>query len=175
MSEQQQAHPNTTESERMAVRPDKLAKIRELEIDPYGARFDVTTTPAGLKADFQEDKQVAVAGRLLAIRDMGKSQFFVIGDVRGKIQGFLHRNEVDETTWKLWKLLDRGDWIGIEGTTFLTRTGEPTVKVSGLTILSKSLRPLPDKWHGLADKEVTYRKRHLDLISNEESASRAPS
>lgn len=171
MSEQQQAHPNTTESELIAVRRDKLAKIRELGIDPYGARFDVTTTPAGLKADFQEDKQVAVAGRLLAIRDMGKSQFFVIGDVRGKIQGFLHKNEVDETTWKLWKLLDRGDWVGIRGTTFLTRTGEPTVKVSGLTILSKSLRPLPDKWHGLADKEVTYRKRHLDLISNEESAS----
>ena len=117
MSEQQQAHPNTTESELIAVRRDKLAKIRELGIDPYGARFDVTTTPAGLKADFQEDKQVAVAGRLLAIRDMGKSQFFVIGDVRGKIQGFLHRNEVDETTWKLWKLLDRGDWIGMEGTT----------------------------------------------------------
>jgi len=159
MSEQQQAHPTTTESELIAVRRDKLAKIRELGIDPYGARFDVTTTPAGLKADFQEDKQVAVAGRLLAIRDMGKSQFFVIGDVRGKIQGFLHKNEVDETTWKLWKLLDRGDWVGIRGTTFLTRTGEPTVKVSGLTILSKSLRPLPDKWHGLADKEVTYRKR----------------
>ena len=171
MSEQQQAHSTTTESELIAVRRDKLAKIRELGIDPYGARFDVTTTPAGLKADFQEDKQVAVAGRLLAIRDMGKSQFFVIGDVRGKIQGFLHKNEVDETTWKLWKLLDRGDWVGIRGTTFLTRTGEPTVKVSGLTILSKSLRPLPDKWHGLADKEVTYRKRHLDLISNEESAS----
>ena len=91
MSEQQQAHPTTTESELIAVRRDKLAKIRELGIDPYGARFDVTTTPAGLKADFQEDKQVAVAGRLLAIRDMGKSQFFVIGDVRGKIQGFLHR------------------------------------------------------------------------------------
>ena len=171
MSEQQQAHSTTTESELIAVRRDKLAKIRELGIDPYGARFDVTTTPAGLKADFQEDKQVAVAGRLLAIRDMGKSQFFVIGDVRGKIQGFLHKNEVDETPWKLWKLLDRGDWVGIRGTTFLTRTGEPTVKVSGLTILSKSLRPLPDKWHGLADKEVTYRKRHLDLISNEESAS----
>ena len=171
MSEQQQAHPTTTESELIAVRRDKLAKIRELGIDPYGARFDVTTTPAGLRADFQKDKQVAVAGRLLAIRDMGKSQFFVIGDVRGKIQGFLHKNEVDETTWKLWKLLDRGDWVGIKGTTFLTRTGEPTVKVSGLTILSKSLRPLPDKWHGLADKEVTYRKRHLDLISNEESAS----
>lgn len=129
MSEQQQAHPNTTESELIAVRRDKLAKIRELGIDPYGARFDATTTPAELKADFQEDRQVAVAGRLLAIRDMGKSQFFVIGDVRGKIQGFLHRNEVDETTWNLWKLLDRGDWIGITGTTFLTRTGEPTVKV----------------------------------------------
>lgn len=146
MSEQQQAHPNTTESELIAVRRDKLAKIRELGIDPYGARFDATTTPAELKADFQEDRQVAVAGRLLAIRDMGKSQFFVIGDVRGKIQGFLHRNEVDETTWNLWKLLDRGDWVGITGTTFLTRTGEPTVKVSGLVILSKSLRPLPDKW-----------------------------
>lgn len=87
MSEQQQAHPTTTESELIAVRRDKLAKIRELGIDPYGARFDVTTTPAGLKADFQEDKQVAVAGRLLAIRDMGKSQFSSLGTYGEKSRG----------------------------------------------------------------------------------------
>lgn len=169
MSEQQ-AHPNTSESELIAVRRNKLAKIRELGIDPYGARFDITTTPAELKSKFEEEKQVALAGRLLAIRDMGNSQFFVIGDTCGRIQGFLHKKEVDETTWKLWKLMDRGDWVGITGETFRTRTGEPTVKVSTLTILSKSLRPLPDKWHGLADQEVKYRKRHVDLISNEDSA-----
>lgn len=166
------ATPNqhqSSEADLIAIRRQKLAKIREMGIDPYGARFDTTTTPGDLKANFAEDKRVTIAGRLLAIRDMGKSQFFVIGDIQGRIQGHLSRNAVPEETWILWKLLDRGDWIGITGTTFTTKRGEPTVKVEELSILSKSLRPLPDKWHGLADREVKYRKRYLDLIANQES------
>lgn len=168
------ATPNqhqSSEAELIAIRRQKLAKIREMGIDPYGSRFDTTTNPAELKANFEEGKRVTIAGRLFAIRDMGKSQFFVIGDIMGRIQGHLSRNDVPEETWALWKLLDRGDWIGITGTTFITKRGEPTVKVEKLTILSKSLRPLPDKWHGLADREVQYRKRHLDLISNPDSAA----
>lgn len=160
----------SSEADLIAIRRQKLARIREMGIDPYGARFDVTTTPGELKANFAEDKRVTIAGRLMVIRDMGKSQFFSIADVQGRIQGHLSRNDVPEETWALWKLLDRGDWIGITGTTFITKRGEPTVKVEELTILSKSLRPLPDKWHGLADREVQYRKRYLDLIANPESA-----
>ena len=170
MSEQQQPLQTSSEADLIAVRRDKLAKIRAMGIDPFGSRFDLTTTPAELKANFEEGKTVSLAGRLMAIRDMGKSQFFTISDVRGKIQGFLNKSAVDEQTWALWKLLDRGDWVGITGTTFTTKRGEPTIEVQSLSILSKSLRPLPDKWHGLADKEVTYRKRYLDLISNEDSA-----
>lgn len=161
----------SSEADLIAIRRQKLAKIREMGIDPYGARFDTTTTPAELKANFEEGKCVTIAGRLFAIRDMGKSQFFVIGDIMGRIQGHLSKSDIPEETWALWKLIDRGDWIGITGTTFITKRGEPTVKVEELTMLSKTLRPLPDKWHGLADKEVQYRKRHLDLISNPDSAA----
>lgn len=171
MSDATPKQHQSSEAELIAIRRQKLAKIREMGIDPYGSRFDTTTNPAELKASFEEGKRVTIAGRLFAIRDMGKSQFFVIGDIMGRIQGHLSRTDVPEETWALWKLLDRGDWIGITGTTFITKRGEPTVKVEELTILSKSLRPLPDKWHGLADREVQYRKRHLDLIGNPDSAA----
>ncbi|MEG0025250.1 MAG: lysine--tRNA ligase [Akkermansia sp.] len=171
MSEQQQPHQTSSEADLIAIRRDKLAKIRAMGIDPFGSRFDLTTNPADLKANFEEGQTVSVLGRLIAIRDMGKSQFFTISDVRGRIQGFLSKSAINEETWALWKLLDRGDWIGITGTTFRTKRGEPTIDVTALRLLSKSLRPLPDKWHGLADREVTYRKRHLDLIANEESAN----
>lgn len=170
MSEQKQPLQTSSEADLIAVRREKMAKIREMGIDPFGGRFETNTNPADLKANFEEGKQVALAGRLMAIRDMGKSQFFVIADVRGRIQGFLNKAEIDEKDWGLWKLLDRGDWIGITGETFITKRGEPTVNVKSVKILSKSLRPLPDKWHGLADKEMAYRKRHLDLIANEDSA-----
>ena len=170
MSEQQSTQTQTSESELIAVRRDKLAKIREMGLDPYGTRFDISTTPGDLKANFEEGKQVSLAGRLVAIRDMGKSQFFVISDVQGRIQGYLNKSKVDEATWNLWKLLDLGDWVGVTGTTFITRKGEPTVEIESVTMLSKSLRPMPDKWHGLADKEMAYRRRHLDLMANEDSA-----
>ncbi len=166
MSEQ----PQSTEAELIAVRKEKLAKLIELGIDPYGSKFETTTTPGELKADFSDEKQVKLAGRLLAIRDMGKSVFFSIGDVHGRIQGYLNKKGVSETDWAAYKLLDMGDWIGIDGETFTTGKGEPSVKVNSLTVLSKALRPMPDKWHGVSDRETKYRKRHLDLMSNQSSA-----
>lgn len=165
-----EATPQSTEAELIAVRREKLAKIRELGIDPYGAKFDTTTTPGKLKADFADEQAVTIAGRLLAIRDMGKSVFATIGDVEGRIQIYLNKKGVSETDWAIYKLLDLGDWIGVEGETFTTGKGEPSVKVNQLTVLSKSLRPMPDKWHGVADRETKYRKRHLDLMSNDHSA-----
>ncbi|MCD7798333.1 MAG: lysine--tRNA ligase [Akkermansiaceae bacterium] len=164
--------PNSPEADLIAVRREKLARIRAMGVDPFGGRFDCSTNPADLKASFEEGRQVSLLGRLVSIRDMGKSQFFTLADVRGAIQGFLSKRDVPEETWQLWKLLDRGDWVGISGETFTTKKGEPTVRVRGLKLLSKSLRPLPDKWHGLADHELQYRRRHLDLIANAESAER---
>ena len=163
--------PQSSEAELIAIRREKLAKLRELGIDPYGARFEVTTTPGQLRADFAEGRQVTLAGRIIGLRDMGKSVFFQLGDVLGSIQGYLGIKNLSETQAAAWKCLDRGDWIGIEGETFLTRTGEPTVKVADFTVLSKALRPMPDKFHGLADRETKYRKRHLDLMGNPESAT----
>ena len=162
--------PQSTEAELIAVRREKLGKIRELGIDPFGAKFDTTTTPGKLKADFADEKAVTIAGRLLAIRDMGKSVFATSGDVEGRIQIYLNKKGVSETDWDLYQLLDLGDWIGVEGESFTTGKGEPSVKVNKLTMLSKSLRPMPDKWHGVSDRETKYRKRHLDLMSNEHSA-----
>ncbi|MDP6208376.1 MAG: amino acid--tRNA ligase-related protein, partial [Roseibacillus sp.] len=162
--------PGSTEAELIAIRREKLAKLRELGIDPFGGRFETDTTAAELQNDFSDDRPVRLAGRLLAIRDMGKSVFFVIGDVEGRIQGYLNKKGVSEHDWEVWHLLDRGDWIGIEGTTFTTGKGEPTVKVDSLRVLAKALRPMPDKWHGVADREIKYRKRHLDLMANQPSA-----
>ena len=100
---------------------------------------------------------------------MGKSHFFDISDFKGRIQCYLNAKAVGEESFEIFKQLDLGDWIGIEGETFKTKVGEPTVKVESFKVLSKSLRPLPDKYHGLSDKETRYRQRYLDLVSNEAS------
>lgn len=162
--------PQSTEEELIAVRRDKLAKLKELGIDPFGARFKTTIAPGELKTNFSNDKSVTIAGRLLAIRDMGKSVFATLGDAHGRIQIYINKKEVSELEWSAYQLLDLGDWIGISGVTFTTGKGEPSVKASSLTVLSKALRPMPDKWHGLSDRETKYRKRHLDLMSNQSSA-----
>ena len=117
-----QSH-QSTEAELIAVRRDKLAKLRELGVDPFGARFDVSTTPAALQADFAEGLHVKVAGRITALRDMGKSCFIQVGDIHGSIQGYVGTKNLSEHDAAVWKCLDRGDWIGIEGETFITRTG----------------------------------------------------
>ena len=174
MSEEQTVNtaPGSSEEELIAVRREKVDKIRALGVNPYGCRFDVTTDPGTLKAAFEEGKQVKLLGRISALRDMGRTQFFTISDVKGGIQCMLTKKSCTEETWALWKLLERGDWIGVEGETFITRTGEPSVRVDAFTVLSKALRPMPDKFHGLADMDLRYRRRHLDLMSNAESADR---
>ena len=162
--------PHSTEEELIAVRREKLGKLKDLGIDPFGAHFKTTTTPGELKAVYSDDRSVAIAGRLLAIRDMGKSVFATLGDAHGRIQIYLNKKELSDLEWSAYKLLDLGDWIGISGMTFTTGKGEPSVKATSLTVLSKALRPMPDKWHGLSDRETKYRKRHLDLMSNQSSA-----
>ena len=154
------------------MRREKVGKIRELGVNPYGGRFDVTTNAAEIKAHFEEGKQVRFLGRITGLRDMGKTQFFTVADVRGSIQCMLTKKAVSEEAWALWKLLERGDWVGIDGETFVTRTGEPSVRVAEFKVLSKALRPMPDKFHGLADQDLRYRRRHLDLMSNADSAQR---
>jgi len=163
--------PQSTEAELIAFRREKLARMRKLGVDPFGGRYETTTTPHELRSSFAEGLAVKLAGRVTAIRDMGKSVFFQISDIHGSIQGYLGLKGLPEERVALWKCVDRGDWIGIEGETFLTRTGEPTVKVGDFAVLSKALRPMPDKFHGLADRETKYRKRHLDLMGNPESAA----
>jgi len=164
--------PGSSEEELIAVRREKVGKIRDLGVNPYGGRFEVTTSPAEIRANFEEGKQVRLLGRISALRDMGRTQFFTLSDIRGGIQCMLTRKACTEEQWALWKLLERGDWVGVEGETFVTRTGESSVRVESFRVLSKALRPMPDKFHGLADQDMRYRRRHLDLMSNPESADR---
>ncbi len=156
-------------SELLAVRRQKLDALRAAGVAPFGARFDVDGTVGDVRAGFAEGKVVRAAGRITAHRDMGKSRFLDISDFSGRMQIFLHAREIGEETFAIFQQLDIGDWIGVEGECFTTKTGEPTVRVKSLTVLSKALRPLPDKWHGVQDAEIKYRQRYLDLISNPES------
>ena len=159
----------STEEELIAVRREKLNRLRELGVNPYGERFLIDKEIDELSESFAEGSKVVVAGRITAHRDMGKSHFFDISDFKGRIQCYLNAKAVGEESFEIFKQLDLGDWIGIEGETFKTKVGEPTVKVESFKVLSKSLRPLPDKYHGLSDKETRYRQRYLDLVSNEAS------
>ena len=159
----------STEEELIAVRREKLNRLRELGVNPYGERFLIDKEIDELSESFNEGSKVVVAGRITAHRDMGKSHFFDISDFKGRIQCYLNAKAVGDESFEIFKQLDLGDWIGIEGETFKTKVGEPTVKVESFKVLSKSLRPLPDKYHGLSDKETRYRQRYLDLVSNEAS------
>jgi lysyl-tRNA synthetase class 2 len=157
-------------------RLQKLANIRAMGIDPYPPRYQRTHTAQQSVELLTEQEQVgktdtdeiSVTGRIMANRTMGKISFMDIQDGSGKIQLFLSKNELDEQSLALLKELDIGDIIGAKGVVFRTRSNEPTVRAKVLTLLSKSLQPLPEKWHGLSDVEIRYRQRYLDLISNEE-------
>ena len=153
----------------LQFRREKLEKLRELGVDPFGKKFETTHRPAALRENFEEELSVRVAGRITALRDMGKSNFIDISDLDGRIQVFLNAKELGEEQWAIYKNLDIGDWLGVEGETFTTRTGEPSIKAQQITVLSKSLRPLADKWHGVVDPQIKYRQRYLDLIANERS------
>jgi lysyl-tRNA synthetase class 2 len=159
-----------------AVRRRKLEELRAAGTDPFRASFEQTHfSDAALAAyvDGQDNTvSVAVAGRLVTIRDMGKSQFAKLLDQRGQIQVYVRKDVVGEESYAAFKRLDLGDILGVKGTLFRTKTGEITVRAESFTLVAKALRPLPEKWHGLADAEQIYRQRYLDLIVNEGSRKR---
>src|ERR1700716_126955 len=158
-----------SENELIALRRAKLAKLRAKGIEPFGAAFETSGSITEVRDKFKEGKTLRAAGRITAHRDMGKSHFVDLRDATGRIQIYIHGKEVGQDIIDLFQLLDLGDFIGVEGECFLTKTGEPTLKVKKLEVLAKSLRPLPEKWHGLQDVETRYRQRYLDLATNEQS------
>src|SRR5438477_9428230 len=157
------------ENELIALRRKKLETLRAKGIEPFGASFDVSGSIAEVREQFKEGETRHVAGRITAHRDMGKSHFLDLRDATGHIQIYIHANEVGAELIDLFRLLDLGDFIGVEGTCFVTKSGEPTVKVHKFQLLAKALRPLPEKWHGLQEIEARYRQRYLDLLTNERS------
>jgi len=157
------------ESELLALRRGKLEALRARGIEPFGAAFEVSGDIAHIREEFSEGVKFCVAGRVTAHRDMGKSHFLDLRDASGRIQIYLQTKELGTKAMETFGLLDLGDFIGVEGTCFMTKTGEPTLKVHRFEILAKSLRPLPEKWHGLQDVEARYRQRYLDLITNDQS------
>jgi len=160
-------------------RLDKLARLRELGIEPYPNCYhrSHTTQQAIQRLKQQEEEgseptdapDVNVAGRITASRRMGKITFLDLRDGAGKIQLYCHKGSLSEENLSLLKELDIGDIIGAGGSLFRTKTDEPTIEVKSLTLLAKSLQPLPEKWHGLSDTETRYRQRYLDLITNAET------
>ena len=154
-------------------RRSKLSALADKGIQPYRNKFrpDIGCGEARTRfesGEFAEGHPVALAGRITAHRDMGKSQFLDLRDVSGRIQLYAQKQALGDEGYEIFKHLDLADFIGIRGTLFRTRAGEVSVKVEHFTILGKSLRPPPAKWHGLEDTEIRYRQRYLDLIANEE-------
>lgn len=169
---QNKQHSGPKLNDQMLIRREKLEKIRALGVEPYGQKFDWDHHAADIRKEAEtlekEETHVRIAGRIMIRRGQGKTAFCVLRDQSGDIQVYFKRDELPENEWALFKLVDIGDILGIEGSVFTTHTGELTVRVIHFTMLSKSLRPLPEKWHGLTDKEQRYRQRYLDLIMNPE-------
>ncbi|MGB4168358.1 MAG: lysine--tRNA ligase [Tepidanaerobacteraceae bacterium] len=157
-------------SEIQKIRLNKLEEIKKMGVAPFGKSFSLTHNLQQIKDNFEEleNQDVKIAGRIMAIRGHGKAAFFDIQDQTGRLQMYIKKDGVTEETFQLYKLLDIGDIVGIEGQVFRSKKGEISVAVSDLTLLSKSLRPLPEKWHGLKDTDIRYRQRYLDLITNPE-------
>src|SRR4030067_2698672 len=155
----------------------KLAEISAMGIKPYGGRYDVPATAQGLidtygntsKEDLEKKRiEASVAGRIIAMRSFGKACFCHLQTGSGKIQLYFQKNTLGEEKFALFQKLDIGDFIGVKGFLFRTRTNELTLDAENFSLLSKSLRPLPEKWHGLTDVELRYRQRYVDLIVNPE-------
>jgi lysyl-tRNA synthetase class 2 len=168
--------PTDISHDQHAVRRQKLADMRAAGFDPFRANFTPTHFSGDALKAFVEGQdntvEVAVAGRLVVIRDMGKSQFVKILDQQGQIQLYVKKDVVGDDAYVAFKKLDLGDIIGATGTLFKTKTGEVTVRVEKYVLVAKALRPLPEKWHGLSDPEQVYRQRYLDVIVNPESRAR---
>lgn len=163
---------NTTEtnlSEVLRIRRDKLKELIDEGNNPYEImKYDRSAMSCDILDNFEkyEDKEVTVAGRLMSKRVMGKASFCHIADRDGLIQGYVARDIIGEEPYKKFKKMDIGDIVGVKGTVFKTKTGETSIHVTEMTLLSKSLQPLPEKWHGLKDTDLRYRQRYVDLIVN---------
>jgi lysyl-tRNA synthetase class 2 len=147
----------------------RKAKLKSLEargIFPFKNKFTPSETCKQARDNYVEGREVAVAGRITAHRDMGKSMFIDVRDQSGRIQCYAQKNVLGDESFLTFTHLDLGDFVGVKGTLFTTKTGEISIKLAEFTILAKALRPLPGKWHGLEDTEIRYRQRYLDLISN---------
>ena len=149
-------------------RKAKLAALRAKGIDPFRNKFTPAESCAEARKNYAEGREVALAGRITAHRDMGKSMFMDIRDQSGRIQIYAQKNVLGDEQWHLFTHLDLADFIGVRGTMFTTKTNEISVKITGFVILAKALRPPPAKWHGLEDTEIRYRQRYLDLMANPE-------
>ncbi|MBR0284599.1 MAG: lysine--tRNA ligase, partial [Selenomonadaceae bacterium] len=162
------------EREIIRVRKEKLEAFREKGVAPFGLRYEVSHHAEDIRREYgaiegeEEAGEVTIAGRLMAIRGHGKASFATLADRSGSIQVYFKLDVLGEEKYSQFKLLDIGDIVGIRGKVFKTRRGELTVKIEDFDLLSKSLRPLPEKFHGLKDVEIRYRQRYLDLIVNPE-------
>jgi len=150
-------------------RKEKLDALRVKGIDPFKNKFSPTEKCAEARANYVEGRDVALAGRITAHRDMGKSQFIDVKDQSGRIQVYAQKQTLGDDPFETFKHLDLGDFIGVRGALFTTKTGEISVKLASFVILAKALRPPPAKWHGLEDTEIRYRQRYLDLMANDEA------
>ena len=172
---------NVSSNSLFEVRKQKLDRLKQKGINPYPhnyKRSHTTLEAINLLKEIESDKKtsskpdVSIAGRLMNVRDMGKVTFVDIQDISGQIQILLRKNLLG-SEYELISDLDIGDWIGTNGTVIRTRRGEPSVEANNIAILCKSLRPLPEKWHGLTDTEIRFRHRHLDLIANNQARKAA--
>ena len=176
MSEEQVLRPESSQelSEILQIRRDKLAALQAAGKDPFAiTKFDVSHHSTDVTANFDtlENQDVSVAGRMMVKRVMGKASFCKIQDREGTLQCYVARDSIGEEAYAEFKKMDIGDIIGVEGFVFKTKTGEVTVHAKRVTLLSKSLKPLPEKFHGLTDVDARYRRRYLDLIVNPEVRS----
>jgi lysyl-tRNA synthetase class 2 len=177
MTEEPQEVPEVPESELIRVRREKLQRIAALGFDPYPTKADTDTTIAEVVAKYgsksaeelEADKpRVKIAGRIMAVREFGKTAFLVLSEKTARIQVYCRKDTLPEREWELYRNLDVGDWISAEGAVFRTKTNELSVKAQKIDFLVKAIRPLPSKWHGLTDLEQRYRQRYVDLIVNDD-------
>jgi lysyl-tRNA synthetase class 2 len=177
LSPNEEEQPEVSESELIRVRREKMARIAELGFDPFPTKADVDTAVAEVVATHGSKTadelnaapaRVKVAGRVMTIREFGKTAFLVLSEGTARIQAYCRKDTLPEREWSLYQNLDAGDWVSVEGTVFRTKTNELSIKAEKLGFLVKAIRPLPSKWHGLTDVEQRYRQRFVDLIVNDD-------
>ncbi len=157
-------------NELMLARRGKMKELSDKGVEPFGEKYEFTHYAKNIIEQFEqlENQKVTIAGRIMSVRGHGKASFANLMDMSGRIQVYFRQDVVGEEAYEIFNLIDIGDIIGLNGRVFKTKRGEVSVEVQAFTLLTKSLRPLPEKWHGLKDVETRYRQRYLDLITNPE-------